>query len=394
MKVNYQKRHIRDIALGFWILLIPFILYAHKAFGDEETIWLFGKEYDHGFYSSEHFMWFILIKVVAILLLLTWFFVSSHWWKYFVFFPYWAYFYTLVDGFYFIPILSENTKLIAGITTIATIIIACVFDYCFLRKPSEIKLRPNDPTIEKKQYQRIKTKAEDLKKLKEGQSQQIYLYELFKLKQLLASFFFKSLNSKAQYLKKKLLLDLLICLVLMAMPFAYYTFKLIPKGVQEYALFGIVLGTKGFADVNVYVWYVSLKICILIPLCIWFVTSNQWWRYAILSPIILFAYQLWGAYQNETLEVDNYEYIKALPVILLLVVVLLVISKGIKYQAKTADIYETLTVEIDQLSSQMSTEKVADIKVKYDLEKSKPTEYLDNLIRLKKDLENELGGTI
>jgi len=217
----------------------------------------------------------------------------------------------------------------------------------------------------------------------------------------MASTFFKTKSKSYEYSKWKNILDVLICTLLVLMIPIYYTFILVPPEVQTYTLFGINIGTHGFQDVNIFVWYVGLKICIIIPLCIWFITCGQWWRYAIISPIVLFTYQLWGAYQNVSKEVDNYEYLSALPTIFFLVVLLIFISNKIKYKARVIDIYEGISNEIEILLNRLNIEESNILKDKYGFrrfdqrtisnEKSKI--YMNNLIKMKKELLEHLDQT-
>ncbi len=100
----WKRKFTWDIALCFWILLNPFLLYFHKAFGDGRNIIIFGQEYYHGFNSNEIFVWFVLVKVVAMQLLLTWFLTTSYGWRHFVFFPFAVYFYTFVKALDFISL--------------------------------------------------------------------------------------------------------------------------------------------------------------------------------------------------------------------------------------------------------------------------------------------------
>jgi hypothetical protein len=96
-----------------------------------------------------------------------------------------------------------------------------------------------------------------------------------------------------------------------------------------------------------------MKLCVLLPLCIWFLSATYWWRYAVLSPIILYTYQIWELFQNSSNEVDRYELIKSIPAILILVGVLLFLSKTLKYQSKILDLHQEVKGEIELLLSQM-----------------------------------------
>ena len=81
---------------------------------------------------------------------------------------------------------------------------------------------------------------------------------------------------------------------------------------------------------------------------LWFLTCQQWWKYAILSPIILYTYQFWEATQDIN-ALDAAGNIKAFPAIFCVVLFLFVISKAIKYRVQILTMYEQLTEEIENL---------------------------------------------
>jgi hypothetical protein len=83
-------------------------------------------------------------------------------------------------------------------------------------------------------------------------------------------------------------------------------------------------------------------------LILWFLTCQQWWKYAILSPIILYSYQFWEATQD-VLFLDEAGNINAFPAIFCVVLFLLLTSKAIKYRVQILIMYEQLTEEIDNL---------------------------------------------
>ncbi len=81
---------------------------------------------------------------------------------------------------------------------------------------------------------------------------------------------------------------------------------------------------------------------------LWFLTCQHWWKYAILSPIILYSYQFWEATQDVR-YLDAAGNIKAFPAIFCIILILLMISKTIKYRVEILIMYEHLISEIDDL---------------------------------------------
>ncbi len=398
MYTSNNKKNIRGIFTGFWILMIPFLLYFHKAFGDGNTIEVFSITIDHGFSSNESFIWYLLVKVVAILSLLTWFLSSNYRWKYFILAPLIVFTYSLIKGLDLIPAIVINNSLFAKIMTTIILGFLALFDYYYCQNQRAIKFRAKDLGLNSQYYERTQTRKAQIKMLKKRLSPKSYFYELYRSKELLAPIFQKSKVISETESNSRAIFDTVICILLIFMIPLYYTFELVPDDVQTYDLFGFTIGSHGFNDVSFFVWYTCNKICIIIPLCIWFVTCEHWWRHTILSPIILFTYQLWSAYQNVTSEIDNYEYFKALPTILLLVVALFYISKKVKYKIHILEYYENLSFEIEELLKKLNTIESNILKTKYGFgingdkneSSEKSTIYLNKLYRMKKELLEKL----
>jgi hypothetical protein len=99
-----------------------------------------------------------------------------------------------------------------------------------------------------------------------------------------------------------------------------------------------------------------------------------------------------------TSEIDNYEYVRAMPTILILLVALTYISKKVKYKVRILEYYENLSHEIEDLLKKINTEESDKIKAKYgfgiigdkNISNKKPTSYIKNLNKMKKELLNQL----
>lgn len=141
-----------------------------------------------------------------------------------------------------------------------------------------------------------------------------------------------------------------------------------------------------------------MKLCALLPLCIWFLSATYWWRYAVLSPIILYTYQIWELFRNSSNEVDRYELIKSIPAIFILVGVLLFLSKIIKYQSKLLDLHQEVNGEIELLLSQMEhsnsslTDKKKELEALQGTRVTKETaqEHMQSLLALREALLREM----
>ncbi len=158
----------------------------------------------------------------------------------------------------------------------------------------------------------------------------------------------KNLNTTvSQRSKRGIPINLLVSSTLLLTTLFWFIHYLIPEK-QVWDLGIIQVHNNGFLNVRIFVWFLLQKLIILIPLVLWFITCQHWWKYAILSPIILYSFQFWEATQDVS-SLDAAGNIKAFPAIFCVVLLLLMISKAIKYRVEILMMYEHLTEEIEVL---------------------------------------------
>lgn len=92
----------------------PFIFKAHEYVSSEDgsTLSIFGLNIQAvGFDNAEHFLWFILGKLVPFYLLLIWFFTCKHWWYHIILIPVTMYAFQIFETYYFTDILDSQNVL-------------------------------------------------------------------------------------------------------------------------------------------------------------------------------------------------------------------------------------------------------------------------------------------
>jgi hypothetical protein len=243
----------------------------------------------------------------------------------------------------------------------------------------------------KKTYKSLHPQLNLIRSQQNTNKKKNYLKRLFGLRLLLDNRLSDTtFIKKPFYLNKQFTYFLVFVLVLI--PGIYYLHLFLPEGETQSSLFGIPINSHGFQDTSIFMWFICQKICILIPLSIWFIVSRTWWKYAILSPIILYTFQIWQTFQ-EVNNVDESESIKALPFIFIVVITLIVLSSFVKYYSKTMDIYEDISYEIEGLLDEINPEKALIIQKKSEFEKLKANitlekgeERLKSLLKLRDEL--------
>ncbi|MBT8264009.1 MAG: hypothetical protein KJN75_01600, partial [Muriicola sp.] len=171
----------------------------------------------------------------------------------------------------------------------------------------------------------------------------------------------------------------------------------IPRGILEIEFLGTKITNNGFNDVNIFIWFVSRKLIVVIFLSLWFITCHHWWKYAIISPLLLFTYQFWEAFQNVE-SLDAIGNAKVFPLVLLSVLLVIITSRLVKYQTSLLEFYESINTEVDQIIEELKHEKIIESKRIYNkfkdqLNENSREEILPRLIeiqdKLLRNLESE-----
>uniref|UniRef100_UPI00404AA662 hypothetical protein n=1 Tax=Gelidibacter sp. TaxID=2018083 RepID=UPI00404AA662 len=195
-------------------------------------------------------------------------------------------------------------------------------------------------------------------------------------------------NNRKQFYK-----DLIICLMIIALPLLFYLFHLVPaKPVWETKYFTFI--DTHTQTAQIFFWLLFIKLLLLGLLCIWFFTCRHWWRYSILVPIIIELYKVLVFLDDENRYVDEYEFIYSLPYTIPIIILLIFISNKFGYYKKSLNLNQKLTEEIDTIFSELNSVKKdnllisqneykALLSIKKDISKE---EYLNQLILLRNNL--------
>ncbi|MEO9514006.1 MAG: hypothetical protein ABJN84_14415 [Flavobacteriaceae bacterium] len=120
-------------------------------------------------------------------------------------------------------------------------------------------------------------------------------------------------------IRRKLVLEGLLSLIIAITPIIFYSHKYISDGEQEINILFFTLTSNGFTDVGSALYYYLTKLVPLVLLIFWFVTCKNWWYHAILIPISMYAFQLYGVFTSDSTKVDENEVFYVIAVTMVIV---------------------------------------------------------------------------
>lgn len=402
-KGSWYNKYKRDIVLAFIVLVLPFCIYIHLLFDDDGNRYfnLFGSYYYHGFITTRAFAWFILSKVIPLFLCFIWFLTNSKWWRFTILIPCGLYLHSIISFFYNRVFQFEDTLLETSIITILLCTSVILLDE-FIANKLIIKgnVSSSYQALKLKSlYKRLKKQFENTQNLRPLIDEQQYGSRLQYLDNLLSEIFFQG-SDKTKYLSNenpiRSMSDIFIVVLILIMPVIYNTHHLVPSNVYEIDVLGFKIGSNGFHDFNTFYWFVLSKFCVLLLMIVWFATSKIWWRYAILSPTIIYTYQFLEGFQDIQ-YLDANSNIKVFPAILTILIVLMLLSYNFKYKFGILDIYEQVEIELEEFIKKSATKELNEFSEFRSLsakrkEGRSSDEYLDELYRLKQKIQYALGA--
>ena len=152
--------------------------------------------------------------------------------------------------------------------------------------------------------------------------------------------------------KKNLLTGVLISFLLVATPFLFYIYKYAPDSKEWDTVFGTIKAS-GFSNVQAYMHAVFTKLTFIMLTTIWFLTSKNWWKYAILVPLVMFLFQFIGVLNYELQYIDEFDFWYSLPIIAPILIFLIFVSYRIsKNESDSTDLMSEVDDEIKKLTGE------------------------------------------
>lgn len=144
----------------------------------------------------------------------------------------------------------------------------------------------------------------------------------------------------------------LLSLVLIATPFLFYLYRLAPSDSSEWdTIFGTIR-SGGFNNVQTFIYTLFTKVILVLITGIWFITSNNWWKFSILVPFTMFLFQFIGVLNHEIKYLDEFDFWYSLPLIIPILLFVIYISYRIsRNQKNSLELMSQVDEEIKKILS-------------------------------------------
>ncbi|MCV6629089.1 MAG: hypothetical protein OIF50_04430 [Flavobacteriaceae bacterium] len=118
---------IMETFIAFFLVMTPFLFYSHEYINEETTV-LFGIDSEAlNFPSMKVFLWYVLSKLIPIVMLSIWFFTCKHWWYHVLIIPISMYTFQLLTLFLDIQTNELDKEEIIWILPVCIVVIPFVY---------------------------------------------------------------------------------------------------------------------------------------------------------------------------------------------------------------------------------------------------------------------------
>jgi hypothetical protein len=191
--------------------------------------------------------------------------------------------------------------------------------------------------------------------------------------------------------------DIIIPLLIIALPFLFYTYRLAPDlTIWETKLFTINAGS--WESAKYYIWIINIKLLLIFSLLIWFITCKHWWKNVILIPFTIELLKLRSIFDESVEYIDEIEFFYSLPITVPIILFILFLSKKIGYYSQYSDLHNEINQEVEKIIEELNIVEQRDIlfiknefeKIKNEKSKTNLNDYQNKLLRLRKCLPKKI----
>ena len=401
---DWIRKYKFQFILSLCLINTPFLVYCHLFIDPNLTSFmLLGHYYELEIITVQTFIWTLLSGFTSIVILCILFFSVSDKWKYALLFPTVIFLESSLNYFNEFTGVKNDYWFTNYLIIIILIIIICSIDYKFFRKyrRQELNFKLTSLILKSSKYGlvEINRKIRELNDQDVKTNKSKLLYSLYHSKLYLDKLL-KDNNwvSVPQLMALKKNWSVYAAISVLMSTSLWFLHYIIPKGTINYSLGFLTITPHGFYDVQVYIWFISRKLLVIVPMVTWFVTYHSWWRYAVLPPLILYLFQFWEASQEGYRIIEAYGNYRVLPLVFLCIILLLTISRIVRKHSHSLDTYEQLSMEIDYLIKKLGVERsgVGDYRKRYEqilnklVRKDSTDMTLSELTRLQEELRGRV----
>lgn len=138
--------------------------------------------------------------------------------------------------------------------------------------------------------------------------------------------------------RNKLLAGSIIILLIIAAPYLLFVYTSVPADAVNWDTWLGTIKGGNYESAAFVIYYFFAKFVPLMLLFIWFLTNKHWWVHAIIIPISVYLFQLIAVINDSEEFIDEQEFIYAVPITVIVVVILYFVRSKMSIYIQAMDL--------------------------------------------------------
>lgn len=357
---RWKVQFKRELIFAILILVLPLFIYSHLFFSENSQDFnLLFWRWVHGFKNNRLFVWNVLSDLIPLCLLLMAFVSTINHLRYFIVPLIITFFFFLLSDIFYLNPAYFFSRMEGYFFALLIFLFIWKVDNLVLKK-----IRINLLTFSAKDFLRelIALKyskiLENLERTTKGSDQITsiqYVSRLHFYRELMQKVIAQNQegqNSIFKWLDAKLCRLVMMASLLISL-FLNFVYLAIPEELNRIDIGLLEINDLGFGSISNLAWYALKKVSLLIVLAIWFSISKNWWKIAILSPLMIYSFQLIEVFY-EVNDLESYLNSSVFSLIIFIGLAILILSRIVRLKSKMMDYLDLTQSELNKEITRLS----------------------------------------
>lgn len=188
------------------------------------------------------------------------------------------------------------------------------------------------------------------------------------------------------------ILSIFLGVVFIGFPLIINKLYNVPGTIQKMDFLGVTITADSFAGVPSFLIILFYKLLLLSTLILSFFKVKRWWRYTFFVPVLMATFQIYSIIFVDSDVMDEQEFFQALPLLFLVSILLLFLSRSAYYNSLLKRLYQNTVSQIEENKESLSDQKLNYLRQKWkDITRFKSNDAsVSELKNLRKELERQL----
>lgn len=157
----------------------------------------------------------------------------------------------------------------------------------------------------------------------------------------------KKTTNRLKTVNRRFISGLILGIFIVISPYLFYLYRVPAEELQVLETKFFTIHASGFYDVGSYLHALFTKIALVFFTSLAFLKINDWWKWSLLVPLIMFLYQLFAVMNSNWQFFDEYSFLHSLIPIIPIVAILIYSTLKLNNKIDKLNLHDRVQAEYE-----------------------------------------------